>query len=359
MRGLESLPETGSGKSRSPGSSFYPLIWIAVAAGLFYLVSPVIPALIISCLLYVALEPLAAKLCRNGVSRSTTALAITGSLVTLIALSIWLSWQSILHQLQLVYTQLSSIKHQLGDQILVLNQYLKKQGFNIDLSALHAATRDSTTTIDVEILQSSSEIALSIASYCLLIPMILFFLLKDYRSIRNTLLGMLPNRYFELGWLIYYRVTTQLQRYFRGVMIEVLILIILTTLGFYLIGLPSFFILAVCTGVLVIIPYLGLFLSMLIPIVVAWSSNPGDYMMILNIVLVISLTHVHDQVVVVPTVIANAVNLHPLIIILGIILFGYYLGVLGMVIAIPAMAAINIFTESLVNGLQSSRAQRE
>lgn len=328
------------------------IICLALALALFLLM-PVLPVLLLALLLYVALEPLTNRLCRRGFNRSQASAIVIGSLTLLLALGLWLGSATIAEQVQTVYHQLGKIQQQLAEQIDPLNHYLTTGGLNIDLSPLKQFVNPSSFNLDIKSLQSGSTLLLSLASYLLLLPLITFFLLKDFRSIRNKALGLLPNRFFELGWLIYYRVSCQLQRYFIGLIVQAMILSLIAALGFYLIGLPSFLVFGLLTGLLAIIPYLGIFLAILIPGLVIWSTSPGDYLMLMKIVLVVALAHLHDQLVVVPTIIANAVNLHALVIIFGIVLFGYYLGIFGMIIAVPALAAIKIILESLMNGLQN------
>lgn len=338
------------GLERNP---LHLIIGLALTVIIFFILSPIIPAVIISFLFFIALEPFTARLCLHGLSRTQAALFVLLLFIITFSLSIIFGFNSIIHQFQSVYAQLNNIKQQLGEQIIHINNVLLENNINIDLSALHEVTITSTINMNMELLELGSSILLSFASYLLLVPLILFFLLKDYRNIRNTMLGLLPNRYFELGWLVYYRVTTQLYRYFRGVILQVIILTLVASTGFYLIGVESFFIFGICAGLLVVVPYFGLFLAMLIPIAVTWSASPGDYVMISKIIVVISFAYIHDQLIVVPTVIANAVNMHPLIIILGIVLFGYYFGILGMVIAVPLMATLKIILEGMINGLQN------
>ncbi len=66
-------------------------------------------------------------------------------------------------------------------------------------------------------LSSVSAVIMSIASSLLLVPFITFFLLRDFESLRNKSLNVLPNKYFELGWLMYFKVAKQTQGYVRAV----------------------------------------------------------------------------------------------------------------------------------------------
>jgi len=68
---------------------------------------------------------------------------------------------------------------------------------------------------------------------------------------------------------------------------------------------------------------------------------------------VILVAQIIDNLVVIPSVIANAVNLHPLIVIVGIIVFGNLFGFIGMVIAIPVISTANIIYTGLYQGIKT------
>jgi predicted PurR-regulated permease PerM len=166
---------------------------------------------------------------------------------------------------------------------------------------------------------------------------------------------MLPNSSFELGWLIYHRVAHQLQEYIRGIMIQSAIMSINTSIGFYLIGLDSPVLLGMVAGILNLIPYVGPLLAMVLPVLLALGHAPLELWMVGAAVGVILLAQVIDNLLVIPSVIANAVNLHPMIVIVGIIIFGNLFGFIGMVVAIPVISTGNIIFRGLLQGLRSRR----
>jgi len=188
----------------------------------------------------------------------------------------------------------------------------------------------------------------------ILVPLFTFFLIRDYKGLRNRALDLLPNTSFELGWLIYYRVAKKLQEYIRGIMMQSGIMAIVTSIGFYFVGIESPILLGTIAGALNLIPYVGPLLAMVPPIVIALGAPAFDPVLIAAAISVIIAAQLIDNIIVVPAVIANAVNLHPITVIVGIIIFGNFFGFIGMIIAIPALATSNIILTGLRNGLKKN-----
>ena len=164
-------------------------------------------------------------------------------------------------------------------------------------------------------------------------------------------MNWLPNSGFELGWLIYHAVAQQLQDYLRGVLMQSIIIAIIASIGFYLIGVEMYLLFGVMTGLLNLIPYLGPLLAIIPPLIVALGSDSITMVTIIGIPVVVLSAQLIDNLFVVPTLIAQTVNLHPLVVLLGIIIFGAFFGFIGMLIAIPAMAISKIIFTSLFYGL--------
>jgi predicted PurR-regulated permease PerM len=176
--------------------------------------------------------------------------------------------------------------------------------------------------------------------------------MKDYRYFRNLLLSKLPNTSFELGWIIYYRVVRKLQNYIRGILLQSLVVTLICCSGFFFLDFDSYILLGVLAGMFNIIPYIGPLLAMVLPVLIIISEVPFDLFMLLMAVGVVLLSQLVDNVFVIPLVIANSVNMHPLIVVLGLVIFGSFFGLIGMVAAIPIMVTVSIIYSGLQSGLQ-------
>ena len=338
--------------TQSSSSHFQTLrslaIVIAVVLSSFYLFSSVLVPVLIAFTLYAIFEPLSIFLVRHNVNHSLSIIVVLVLIVLLCFIAIAFALPQLLEQIKLLQSKLPQILSKLE---VLLSHYGAQVsdliGADLEVSEVAMSVLSESTSVGQSLLLGVSNQIISLVISILLIPFITYYLLKDYKSVRNSLLNWLPNSTFELGWLIYHRVSRQLQAYTRGVMIQSSIMAIVCSIGFYWIGLDIPILLGSITGFLNIIPYIGPIISITLALLVAAAMTPFDPSLLYLAVFVILIAQVIDNVVVIPAVIANAVNLHPVQVILGIIIFGSVFGTLGVVLAIPAIATVKIIFTNL------------
>jgi predicted PurR-regulated permease PerM len=139
-------------------------------------------------------------------------------------------------------------------------------------------------------------------------------------------------------------------------MIQSGIMTVNTSIGFYIIGLDSPILLGLVAGILNLIPYVGPLLAMALPVLLALGHAPLELWLVGAAVAVILIAQIIDNVLVIPAVIAHAVNLHPVIVIVGIIIFGNLFGFIGMVVAIPVLSTANIIFKGLLQGMKTRQS---
>jgi len=345
------------GFSHSPilrASSLYLLLVLLLVIASSILL-PVLPPLVAAFILYALLQPYLLKLEARGV-QSTLAIFI---LISGVAIFVSLC---VIVIIPLATEQLSDLQQRIPTIWQNLQQILK--GFAAKLENLSGIEFNADKLLNEQLsilktegaakLLASAGSFVNIAMALILVPIITFFMLKDFRSLRNRAMSWLPNRGFELAWLIYHQSSKQLQRYLRGVLVQSAIIALLASIGFYFIGLEMAFLFGGLTGLLNLIPYIGPLLAIIPPLLISLGLDELNYTLILGIPLVILSVQIIDNLIVVPSFIANTVNLHPLTVILGIIIFGAMLGFAGMLLAIPAMTASKIVFNGLLYGLNGT-----
>jgi len=190
-----------------------------------------------------------------------------------------------------------------------------------------------------------------IFSLLVVIPFSVFFFLLNEREIRKWVLSYIPNKYFEMSLITLREVDNIFGSYIRGTLLESLTIGILTSLGWYVCGfqLGTAIITGSIAGLANAIPYVGplfgailgvsLYILNLIPIdnVSIFGLSPT----IINILVVVGIVQGLDQVIK-PTILGKSVNLHPLIVILGIMAGSNLFGFVGMLAAIPVIAIIKV-----------------
>ena len=323
-------------------------LFVAAALAGFYLLSSVLIAVIIAFTLYALFEPAALYLVRQGVNPSLSILAVLLFLVLISLLALGLALPALFEQITVLQSKLPGILSQLERLAHYYGERASARlGSDIDVSEITMSALSQSTSVGQTVLINLTNRVLEIVILFLLVPFLTYYLLKDYKQLRNRLMDWLPNSSFELGWLIYHNATRQLQSYTRGVMYQSLVMSLICAIGFSWIGLDIPILLGFITGVLNLVPYIGPVISILLALLVGAAMTPFDPAILYLAPLVIVFAQLIDNLVVIPRVIASAVDLHPVQVILGIIVMGSLFGTLGVVLAIPAIATGKIVYDNL------------
>lgn len=174
--------------------------------------------------------------------------------------------------------------------------------------------------------------------YLVLVPILVFFFLKDGSSLTRWWLSFLPEKK-EMLSKVWAEMDDQISNYVRGKAIEIVIVGSVTYVAFALLGINYAALLAIIVGLSVLVPYIGAALVTL-PVAligfVQWGwTNEFWYLM-----LAYGIIQALDGNVLVPLLFSEAVNLHPVSIIIAVLVFGSIWGVWGVFFAIPLATLI-------------------
>ncbi len=169
--------------------------------------------------------------------------------------------------------------------------------------------------------------------YLVLVPMLVFFFLKDKTRIIDWISQYLP-RERHLPTQVWREVDVQIGNYIRGKFFEIIIVLVVSYITFSLLGINYALLLSVLIGLSVLIPYVGATLVTFPVMFVAyfqWGLNESFYYLLLAYTIIQML----DGVLLVPLLFSEAVNLHPVAIIVAVLFFGGVWGFWGVFFAIP------------------------
>ncbi len=193
------------------------------------------------------------------------------------------------------------------------------------------------------IIQETPRSAMRLGSLLLLVPLFSFFFLRDSRRIMRSLIGLTPNRYFEMVLDIYAHVSWQLAHFIRGRIIEALIIGIVVWMGLSLTDIRYTPILAVIAGITNLVPYIGPIIGLIPGLVIALVDlGMGAQFWWIFCVYVLIAQIILDNFILIPILISKVSNLHPLWVILAIVMGGKLYGIVGMIIGVPIASIINI-----------------
>jgi len=185
----------------------------------------------------------------------------------------------------------------------------------------------------------------TLAVYLILVPLLIFFLLKDKEEMIQMASGMYPqNR--RLATKVWVEMNQQISNYIRGKVVEILIVGGVSYVTFAILDLRYSALLAVAVGLSVLIPYIGA-AAVTVPVAIVglfqWGLEPQFYWLLLAYGIIQAL----DGNVLVPVLFSEAVNLHPVAIIVAVLVFGGLWGFWGVFFAIPLATLVKAVWNAL------------
>ncbi|EAA4074852.1 AI-2E family transporter [Salmonella enterica] len=189
---------------------------------------------------------------------------------------------------------------------------------------------------------------LTLAVYLVLVPLMVFFLVKDKEQMLNAVRRVLPRNH-GLAGQVWNEMNQQITNYIRGKVLEMVVVGVATWLGFLLFGLNYSLLLAVLVGFSVLIPYIGAFV-VTIPVVGVALFQFGLGTEFWSCFAVYLIIQALDGNLLVPVLFSEAVNLHPLVIILSVVIFGGLWGFWGVFFAIPLATLIKAVVHAWPDG---------
>ncbi|MDB4837487.1 AI-2E family transporter [Marinomonas sp.] len=187
----------------------------------------------------------------------------------------------------------------------------------------------------------------SLMIYLVLVPLVMFFLLKDQDKILAYLTSWLPKER-KMMRNIAHEMNDQIANYIRGKCIEMLVVGIVTYVVFLVFGLRYPELLALLVGLSVLIPYIGA-AAVTIPVVLVAFYQFGTDSHFMYVVIAYLVVQALDGNVLVPLLFSEAVNLHPLAIIVAVLFFGGVWGFWGIFFAIPLATLVKAIINAWPN----------
>lgn len=202
-------------------------------------------------------------------------------------------------------------------------------------------------------------------SIWIIAPLIFIFLGFDNGQIRRYVIGLVPNRYFELSLTVMDELDDAIGRYLRGTLLECALVGGTLTVGFILVGIPVSVSIAigVVSGLVNAIPFLGTVIGLIIGLGYALVAenitplipglNPND--LTVYVCVLVFVAHLLDNAIYAPFVLGKAVNLHPLVVAVAILSGSLLGGAWGMLFAIPTVVIVKTAVETLFKELKDYR----
>ena len=322
------------------------LIAVALTGWLFYLLAPVLTPFVAAALLAYMGDPLADRLQQLKMPR--TLAVVTVFLITFLVLALLLLLLGPLVRTQVgaLFEALPSIANEIEQVWLptLLRWMNVESGDNVGIGAFLARYSDMvgswSGTILVSVGKSGGALAAAVLSL-FLIPILTFYMLRDWDVIMLHLGALIPDSQRETVFELARETDSVLSAFLRGQVLVMAALAIIYSAGLGLVGLKFAIAIGVVSGLVSFVPYLGFVFGItLAGLTVALEPNP--LWQIFGVVATFTVAQLIEGSFLTPKLVGDRIGLHPVVVIFAVVAGGQLFGFFGILLALPAAAVLSV-----------------
>ncbi len=322
------------------------LIVAALAVVLLRLLGPVLTPFVAAAILAYICHPLVTRLANWKLSRTAATLLVMVLLFACFGLLLLILLPMMQSEATLLVGRLPGLLDTLrANQLPYLQQYFDP-ALQWDADALRAMLSEhlqqSGSGMAKAVLPwrgSGSALLLGLLINMVLIPLAMFYLLRDWPQLLERIDAILPRRWHAKTLEVVGEVDVVLAEFLRGQVSVMLLMSAYYSLGLWLAGVQFALPIGIVTGMLVFIPYLGMLTGLLLATLVALTQF-GQLNHIVWVGCVFAVGHSLEGFVVTPKLVGERIGLHPLAVIFALLAFGHIFGFFGVLLALPLAAIL-------------------
>ena len=335
---------------------WFALVLLLLTGWLVYSLGPILTPFLVGALLAYIFDPLANRFQRFGLSRSMATTAV----ISLVGLAFFGLLLIVLPLFQGQFTELATrlpgaldmartrflpwLEHNLGLQI------------NLDLEAIKVWLTEKVTKNGADwlpTLKTGALALLGLLANLLLIPVVMFYLLKDWDAMIARIATLIPRPWLPTVTRITRNMDQVVGEFLRGQFAVMATLAVFYGAALWAVGLDYALPIGLITGVLSFVPFLGFALGMVLALMVALLQF-GDWQNILWVFGVYMLGQALETYVITPRMVGERVGLHPVAVLFVLAAFGQLFGFVGVLLAVPVAAVMLVGLRELRTAYEHS-----
>lgn len=319
------------------------LIAVIAIGVLIWLLGPVLTPFLMAAILAYICNPLVGRMERRGVNRSLATvlmllLMLAGFVLILVVL------------FPLMIRQVRGVAEQLPAYIETLRTtaepWLAKHfDVRLDITYVkdwlidHAAQIQQVAMKILPSITTGGLALLQVIVNLVLVPVVLFYLLRDWNIFTRLVEEMIPRRWHEPTVSMLRDIDEVLGHFLRGQLLVMLLMAIFYSVGLWIAGLDYALSVGLIAGLVTFVPYLGVIIGVTLATMTGLLQF-GDLSPLVGVWSVFVLANVMEGYVFVPWLVGDRIGLHPVAVIFALLAFGQLFGFFGVLLALPASAAL-------------------
>ena len=340
----------------------WPLV-LGVAAGillLLYLLEPILFPFVVGGLIGYLGDPLVDSLERRRVNRTLGVVIVFLFISSLIIGTFIFAVPKLVEQIDLLVRKVPLLYQWFTDQAIPWMQ----ERLNLPASKLPAVDWSGqladnwqslgkmTATTIRQITGSGLQLLAGLANLAL-VPVVAFYLMRDWDILMNKGLGMFPMAWQDRVAYLVGEADEVVGSFLRGQFVVMCALGVIYGIGLWLVGVQLALLLGVIAGLASIVPYLGFMVGILASSIAAYAQFQ-DWTVLLWVGLVFGIGQAIESMVLTPVLVGDRIGLHPVAVIFALMAGGQLGGFVGVVVALPVAAVIMVFVRHAVMHYRAS-----
>lgn len=339
---------------------WFLLICTLVLGALIYLLAPILSPFLVAALLAYLFDPVVDRLEASHFNRTGAVVAVFVLLTTLLAVSVLLLLPQLGRQVQVLIERVPVMIELFEQRLLPQLEGL----LGVDLAALDVGSLKTlvmgnwqeTGNLMARLAGGLTRSGLVVAAWVanlVLIPVVMFYLLRDWDIMMARIRMLLP-LYLEPRVSLWARECDEvLGAFVKGQLLVMLALGFIYAVGLWLVGLDIALLIGMLAGLASIVPYMGFIIGILVASVAAFIQFQ-DPMILIWVAVVFGIGQALEGMVLTPLMVGDRIGLHPVAVIFAIMAGGQLFGFVGILLALPVAAVIMVLLRHLHQGYKSS-----
>ncbi len=318
----------------------------------------IIVMLIISIFLALIFNPLVNFLENTGLKRILAVLIVLMTSACVLVFGFYFFIPKLINQINMISASLTEEK--IDALFIQLEETLKHYIPFVDFKELSGKVQEFFSTLILSSIDNIHTIVssiISVAALLVIIPFMTFFILKDKAQLVKGIVNIAPNRYFEFTYYVLDKIAHQLGRFVRGWIFDAFIVGFLSAIGLTILGIKNSITIGAIAGIGHLIPYFGPLIGG-IPALIISLIQFGDLSMLPEITVMFVVVYTLDNGYIQPNIFYKSTDIHPLMIIVLILAGSQVMGILGMLLAVPAATVFKTAAREIYFGFKNYKIIR-
>lgn len=343
------------------------IFWVGavVAFGLFlYVFSSILLPFVVGMTLAYFLDPVADRLERLGLSRMLATLVILISFIVIFVLALMIFVPILISQFSDFAVRLPAHIAQLQALIASQNAEWIKNVIGVDASVLKnglgslVSQGAGIVSTLITSIWSSSKTLIDIGGLFVVTPVVAFYTLYDWDRMVAKVDDWIPRDHLVTVRAIFAEINTAIAGFVRGQGTLCIILGLLYAAGLTLVGLNFALLIGLFAGLISFIPYVGSLVGLVLALGVAIVQFWPDWLMVGAVALVFVIGQFIEGNILQPKLVGQSVGLHPVWLMFALFAFGALFGFVGLMVAVPAAAAVGVLVRFAISRYMASPLYR-